>query len=443
MSIVPGTLETDQQPPMTVPLRHFVFGLGFLLLGVAIGLGIAIGLTPGWATLAHVHLLLVGWICLTIMGAMTQFVPVWSGVPLYSRRLAVVQLWPVVGGLVGFAASLLADSLPWLVVFGALMLVGFWIFVYNIGRTLWQVDEYDVTERHFIVALGFFLLLTPLGYLLAIDFSWPVFAGLPVSRVNVVGAHATLAVFGAVLTTVFGALYQLGSMFTQTELHGIDHPLQRVEETAYPIGVVSLAVGRLLDAGVIARIGGILIAGSVFGFGLILARRLYETQVEWTPMLTRYAVVVPLLALWSISALLTWIQQPLARTTWFGLQDGGHLLLFGVIGFVVFGTLYHIIPFIIWVHRYSEQLGFAEVPMIDDLYSSRIATIDVTLIGCGFLVLAGSEWVGSSSTLPSIAGVLVMLGSVLFVSNMLLVLRDHNPHSLGGVLFDSLSSHRG
>lgn len=38
---------------------------------------------------------------------------------------------------------------------GAAMLVGFWIFVYNIGRTLASLSEYDVTERRFALALGF------------------------------------------------------------------------------------------------------------------------------------------------------------------------------------------------------------------------------------------------------------------------------------------------
>jgi len=70
-----------------------------------------------------------------------------------------------------------------------------------------------------------------------------------------VGAHATLAVFGAVLTTVYGALYQLGTMFTQTELHGIDHHLRTVEEITHPTGVVVLAVGRLVAHTGVARVG--------------------------------------------------------------------------------------------------------------------------------------------------------------------------------------------
>lgn len=62
---------------MTVSLRHFLVALVFLLAGVVIGTATAADVGPGWTTLAHVHLLLVGWVCLTIMGAMTQFIPVW------------------------------------------------------------------------------------------------------------------------------------------------------------------------------------------------------------------------------------------------------------------------------------------------------------------------------------------------------------------------------
>ncbi|MFB6360976.1 MAG: hypothetical protein ABEH59_06600, partial [Halobacteriales archaeon] len=285
---------------MTIPLRHFVFGLGFLLTGLAAGVSMAWGPTSGVPTVVHIHLFLAGWVCLTIMGAMTQFVPVWSGVELHSRRLATAQLWFVGVGVAGFAASFLSNQFPLLIGFGGLMLLGFWTFIYNISRTLLQVETYDVTESHFAIALGFFLLLTVLGLLLAVDLSQPLIQTTPLTRPNVVAAHATLAIYGAVLTTVLGALYQLGTMFTQTDLHGIDLSLRRLERLALPVGVVALALGRLLGLELIGRVGGLCVAGSLLGFSVILARRLYETQVPWTPMLSRYVVVAGSIALWSL-----------------------------------------------------------------------------------------------------------------------------------------------
>lgn len=439
MSAIPGTLETEQQPPMTVPLRHFVLGFVFLLFGIGLGLGIAIGVAPGFGTLAHLHLLLAGWVCLTIMGAMTQFVPVWSGTNLYSQRLAILQLWLVVVGLLGFAGSLLTGMLSWVHVFATLMLAGFWVFVYNIVRTLWRLDAYDVTERHFTIALGFFILVTVLGYMLAIDFLRPLFSEIPITRQNVSAAHATLAVFGAVLTTILGALYQLGTMFTQSELHGIDTSLQRAEEIAYPVGVILLATSRLLEMSLVGRIGGALVAGSLLGFSVILARRLYESQIEWTPMLSRYAVVVPMLMLWSSLAIPAWIRDPLARDALFGALGTSHLLVFGVVGFVVFGTLYHIVPFIVWVHRYSDRLGFEDVPMIDDLYNDRIASVDFGLLFGSLLLLAGNEWVVFAPELTWIAGLLAAAGVVTFTLNMISVIREHSPYSFGGVLFSTVA----
>ncbi|WP_367176252.1 hypothetical protein [Haloarcula rubripromontorii] len=438
MAAIPGNIETEQQPPMTVPLRHFVVGLAFLSLGVVVGLGLRTGIVPGLGTLAHVHLLLAGWICVTIMGAMTQFVPVWSGATLHSRRLASAQLALVVVGLLGFVSALLTGSLLWLVPFGALMLAGFWTFVYNLGRTMAALESYDVTERHFLLSLAFFLVLTVLGVLLAVDFSRPLFTGLSVHRGEVVAAHATIAVFGAILTTVYGALYQLGTMFTQTELHGVDVPLRRVEEVGHPIGVALLATGRLIDVTAVALVGGALILAAALAFSVILGRKLYEMQVDWTPMHSRYAVVAPALAAWALLTVPAWLTAPTTPAHRFGGPGTVHLLLLGAVGFVVVGTLYHIVPFIIWVHRYSDLLGFEDVPMIDDLYDDRIAAADGTLLAAGTLALVATDLLGLPTVVGGLGGGLVALGVVVFASNMLLVIHKHSPHSLGRVVFGSL-----
>jgi hypothetical protein len=431
MSAIPGDIETDTQPPMAIPLRHFLVGLAFLLAGALAGTLDPLGVLPGAITLAHVHLLLAGWVCVTIMGAMTQFVPVWSGTTLHSRLLSRVQLWAVTGGLAGFAVSLLGGRYAWLPPFGVLLLVGFWTFVYNVGRTLLGVRPWDVTERHFALALGFFLLVTTFGLVLAIGYTRPLLAGLPVSRGALRGSHATLAVFGAVLTTVFGALYQLGTMFTQTELHGTDRHLRRFEEAGYPIGVLLLAGGRLFDAVAVGRIGAILVAAGVGAMGVVLGRRLVETAVAWNPMLRRYAVAAAAMVAWAVLTVPAWYASPLDPRATFGSPAGTHLLLFGVVGFVVAGTLYHVVPFIVWVHRYSDRLGLEAVPMIDDLYDDRLARADLAALlgGTTALVLAeGLSAVGAVtdvSTALLLAGTASTVGFGLFAVNLTWTVRRH------------------
>ncbi|MFB6141365.1 MAG: hypothetical protein ABEJ26_13140 [Halosimplex sp.] len=438
MSAVPGDVDTEQQPPMTIPLRHFLVGVGVLVTGGALGVLDAVGVLSGSAVLAHVHLLLAGWVCLTIMGAMTQFVPVWSDAPLHSRRLATAQLWLVAAGVTGMAAAFATGTLGWVHAFGGLALLGFWAFVYNIGRTLLRARPWDVTERHFAFALACFVAVPAMGFALAMDYAVPFLAASPVARPRLVAAHVTLAVFGAVLATVLGALYQLATMFTQTELRGAELRFRRVEEVAYPVGVLALAGGRLLGSAPVARLGGALVALALLGFAVVLARKLVETTVERTPMLSRYAVVAVAMAAWALATLPAWLADPLARSTRFG---GGppHLLLLGVVGFVVLGTLYHVVPFIVWVHRYSDLLGLEPVPMIDDLYDDRVAAADFACVTVGAAGLVLAEPLSLPSVVTAVAGVLATVGFALFAANVVLVVREHSPHSLRGVLVTRLA----
>jgi len=430
MSAVPGDLDTDTDLPLTVPLGHFVVALWFLWAGMLVGVGVVVDVLPGLATLAHAHVLLVGWVCVTIMGAMTQFVPVWSGTPLHSHRLATVQLWLVVAGVSGFAVTLALGAMAWLVPFGILLLVGFWTFAYNIGRTLATLDAYDVTERHFAYALAFLLLVTLFGLVLAVDFTLPITAHLPVEHDDLRQAHATLAVFGTVLTTIYGALSQLGPMFTQTELHGIDDDVQSVETIGHPFGVVLLAGGRLVGSAPLARLGGLLVVVAALAVSVVLGRRLIEMRVERRPMHTRYGAVAVALAAWAVWTAPAWVRTPTAGRHLLGASGSGHLLGLGVIGLVLVGTLYHIVPFIVWVDRYSDRLGFEPVPMVDDLYDGRLAALDGTLWVGGTLCLVTAAWMGHPPFVL-VGGVGVALAAGVFGANLVLVIYEHGPDSYG------------
>ncbi|WP_276299136.1 hypothetical protein [Halorussus lipolyticus] len=442
---VPAGIDAERGPPMAVPLAHFLVGFAFLLAGTGLGVLGLVGVTPGLAGPAHVHLLLVGWVCVTILGAMTQFVPVWSGVELHSRRLALAQLALVAGGVSGFAGLLLAGTLDLLPIAGASMLAGFWVFVYNVGRTLWSVEERDTTERHFGLALGHVLLVTTLGLLLAVDFTRPIFALAGLARSEVVSAHATLAVFGVVLTTVVGALYQLVAMFTQTEIEDADATLRRVEETTYPVGVLALAGGRLVGSAPVARVGGALVLVGLLAFTAVLARKLVETRVERTPMLSRYALVAVVLPAWVVSTAPPWLTGAEDPATTFGHPAVGHLLAAGAIGFVLLGTLYHVVPFIVWIRRYSDRVGLEPVPMIDDLYDARLAAADfwLALVGVGLVVLAAvwrSVGMGEAELAGLLGGALALVGFAVFSGNLVGVVVRHGPESLR---IDALGSETG
>jgi hypothetical protein len=406
---------------MAIPLGHFVVGFGFLLAACGAAIYAGIAETPS-VIFGALHLCLAGWVGITIMGAMTQFIPVWSGVDLHSRQFAVWQLGLVTAGVPAIASGMARGRYDVLVVGGVAATLGFYVFVYNVGRTLAMARPFDVTEFHFAWTLAFVASTTAAGVTLGATYAGLI--SLPLTASNLRATHATLAVFGIVLTTVFGALYQLATMFTQTELRGIERHLRSVETYGYPFGVVCLAAGRLLDVVWVGRLGAVLVVIGVGSVGGILGRRVFESRVGLTPMLGRYGLVAIALSAWALFAAPTLLWRPTDPTTLFGPPGADRLLWFGVVALVVFGTLYHIVPFIVWVERYSDRLGYEPVPMVDDLYVPRLASLDLVALTSGIVLLIAAEWV----VVPGVEAVgvgLVTVGVVLFVANMAVVFLRH------------------
>ena len=425
-------VDTERGPPLAVTLQHVLWAVALVLAGQLLAAA-TVDNPIGLSGIAATHLFLAGFVGVTIMGAMTQFVPVWSGIGLHSQRLAAIEAWLVAGGLAGFVAAMVTAELTLLHVAGTLLVAGLWVFVYNIARTLWRARPLDITEVHFAIALGAFLVLTILGYLLSLDFTQPMFAGLSLTRPAVASAHATVAVFGAFLTTVIGALYQLGEMFTQADDDRLDTVIQRVELVAYPLGVAALTLGRLLGHVTLARVGVVLVVGCLALVGGYLARKLYRAQTDISTVLVRYAVVSAALVGWAALTLPAWLAEPANRLTVLGTSASEPVLLLGVLGFVVVGTLYHIVPFLVWLEAYSDKIGYESVPMVEDLYDHRLAHADFVLLvtGTGLQAVAGAIEVPTAVDL--VGTLAVGAGFAVVAANLTLTVSRHGPHSLGEV----------
>ena len=209
--------------------------------------------------------------------------------------------------------------------------------------------------------------------------------------------------------------------------------LVRFETGTLPGGVFLLALGRGFEVSVVARIGAIAILLGLFAFAVVLTGLLVRATVDRSPMTDRYRIVAGAIVLWIVLAVPSWVVDPIDRATVWGHPDSGSLLVLGVFAFVVVGTLYHVVPFIIWLERYSDRLGFEPVPMIEDLYSDRLERIDLSLLllGTAGIVVSGfgslPGWVVLGSS------VLIALGFVVFLANVLVTVHRHGPDGLRGV----------
>jgi len=116
--------------------------LAWLAMGVT--LGVAMAAHPVWTVyrLAHVHMMLLGFVTMMIFGVAYHVIPRFAGFPLHSRRAAVWHWWISNAGLIGMVAGFTtrAQGATWATVVlatgGTLSAIGAYLFVYLLWRTI-------------------------------------------------------------------------------------------------------------------------------------------------------------------------------------------------------------------------------------------------------------------------------------------------------------------
>ena len=128
---------------MTWFVRAFLKArLAWLALGVTVG--VAMAAHPAWTVyrLAHVHMLLLGFVTMMIFGVAYHVIPRFVGFDLHRPALAGVHWWLANVGLTlmvsGFVARVLQPTTGTVVlaVGGVLSSLGAYLFVYVIWRTI-------------------------------------------------------------------------------------------------------------------------------------------------------------------------------------------------------------------------------------------------------------------------------------------------------------------
>jgi len=116
--------------------------LAWLALGVT--LGVAMAAHPAWTIyrLAHVHVVLLGFVTMMIYGVAYHVIPRFTGHQLHSRRAARWHWWGANVGLALMAAGFVvrahdpAIGTPLLATGGVLSALGAYTFVYVLWRTI-------------------------------------------------------------------------------------------------------------------------------------------------------------------------------------------------------------------------------------------------------------------------------------------------------------------
>lgn len=196
------------------PLNLWFYGVAVVLLLAGLGVGVAMALQfiPGpqipQARLVHIHLNLIGFVTLTIIGTMHNLFPTVLNTRLHNFRLTQVTFVVLPAGVLGLVGGFLMSHPQVQIGAGGLLLAGTLLYGYNMLRTWMDAGRPNsIVSNHFIMATLFLLLAVIAGILVSVNALWDPPA-IPFGTLHLM-AYTHLALVGFILQTIIGALSHL------------------------------------------------------------------------------------------------------------------------------------------------------------------------------------------------------------------------------------------
>lgn len=356
-------------------LANFVAAQGLIVAGLTFP-------TQSWAapgTLICIHLLVVGWLLLLMLGALFQFVPVMTSKMLPSQNLALATLVGVQAGLLGMIIGFIAvsRSMPGLAyclpVGGGLVIVGVLIAIYDAGVPLVQARPLPLPGRMVLVALAFLLATITLGLLMALTLAVPTLATGFAPLLAGVGYHALAGLGGWFTIGAIGVSYKLLPMFTLApeERGAVGEAVHYASAAGFALALIA-GLARLWHPDAAWR------TLELIGYGTIVAAvllyladvvRIYRTRRRRAIELQNKAAV----GAFAMLGLAASLAAVLAATGTLASQAPLliFVVLFGWLSGLGLTQLYKIVPFLTWIGRFGNALGRGPVPRVQDLVAER------------------------------------------------------------------------
>ncbi|MCP4274373.1 MAG: hypothetical protein GY781_20815 [Gammaproteobacteria bacterium] len=378
-----SNLSLDQAPPEDIPFRYLLTGPAFgILAGILLSVyGERIFITA-WSldTVALVHMITLGWLTLIMIGAFYQMVPVLVGGHVPWNHLSRINYYSLVSGIL----SLISGFLFWKIILlksaAVLLLVSFSLFITQILTALFRVKAnrpvvYAMRSSVICLALAVAAGITMIGVL----FGW---WGFPLDGYSLKYIHITFALLGWITLLIFGVSFHVIPMFYLTK--AFPDRIGYSIVTLILLSIVSLVIGfgmklngtRLIVAGIPAFIGVILYVFTLFNLIRNRQRKMVDSTFRfWQLGLT---CLIPALLLLTV--------DPFRWDEIFGYL----FVITFLIGFacsVSNGMLYKIVPFLIWLHRFSPLVGKIKTPAMKDIIADAPARKQFYLFCLSFILI--------------------------------------------------------
>jgi hypothetical protein len=392
--------------PASMPFRFFAAAAAFHVAMWAMLLAAGEHLPsfrggPG-PVLAALHLLTLGVLTTTAIGASVQLLPV-------ATRRALVAVWPIklvfwltVPGTAAMVLGMLTAQMAVLIPSAAMTVLGLLLFAALLADNLLRAGSLPVVAAYGWAALASLLLLAVLGLALAFDYEVRLLTDHPAVAL----AHMILGGFGFMGFLAMGFSHVLVPMFALAAA-----PRRTLSFTGFALALAGVALGTtgaLADSVPMLTGAGLVGAGAA-AVHLWLMRGVLQRgmrkRLGLSFVLIRAAwAMLPLTLVVGLAALhgLAGANGP---TLFAFLLIGGWLLTF------LLGVLQRILPFLASMHA-PRSAGGAP-PLLSELAASRPLQVHAACHGAALLVLVVAV-VADAAWLARIGAGVGLVGALAF-----------------------------
>jgi hypothetical protein len=392
--------------PASIPFRFFatatIFHVGLwmaLWTGADQATSFRGGLGPA---LAAIHLLTLGILTTTAVGASVQLLPV-------ATRRSLAAVWPIklvfwltVPGIAASVAGMYVMHAALVVLAGGLTTVGLIVFAALLADNLRRAGSLPIVAAYGWAALAALVLVVTLGLALAFDYQ----IGMLPDHGAVALAHMILGGFGFMGLLALGFSHVLVPMYALSAA-----PAKRPATVGLVLAVAGVAVGA---AGALAGSVILLTVAGLVGLGAVAVHLRLMHRVLATGMRKRLGLsfvliraswaLLPISILVGLAALYGWA-GPNGATLFGFLLIGGWLLTF------LLGILQRILPFLASMHAARSASGAPS--LVSELAAGWPLTVHAVCHGIALAMLTVAIVVDSTSLARAAAGI-GLIGAVSF-----------------------------
>jgi hypothetical protein len=399
-----GSLATKYAPPYSLILHYFIGGtLLQLLLPVIINKDfISLDfLNINFAGIVHFYLL--GFVIMIMMGALYQLIPVALEIPVFSFKIGYIQFYIYFFGFIIFISSMLKlVPYEYLPIGGFLLSLSFFLFIFNFFLSLRNLEKMDITVIALILAVIFLAFGVVIGNLLAFNFIY----GFLQDITSLIQIHVILTIFGFIFTTVIGISMILLPMFSVS--HKFKNIYSKISLTILFFSIVSICFSYLLKKEISIIFYYFLMVGMI-----IYIFQVYEIYKNKPKRKSDFPTMVMFHSHFFIPFSIL--------SFFFSLKNAGLLFIMGFLGTLIYGSLYKIIPFLTWFHKFSDLVGKQKVPTLNEMLPKKIPEIQVIFYLTGIILLY-LDFIFNSIFAFYLAMLTLSVSSVLFLYSFYFVL---------------------